>query len=145
MFQINLKGAEPVWYMWPPEKPKEEQAELLIRPYPASQAELKMRRKIDSESGISDDEKVFDLEIVKEGSENKRIFMYCLMDAKGLTDQEGNELDLSKKVILPGSGGKAKMTVKEFIFDYCFDSGLPNFVLLKARVAEAEIEEEKKS
>lgn len=140
MFSINLNNAEPTWYNWPVDAPKEKQAKLLIRPYPASQSELKMRRTSNTEDGDN-----FNMEIVKEGSENKRIFIYCLMEAKDLTDKEGNPLELDKKIIMPGGDGKVKMTVKEFIFDYCFESGMPNFVLSKAKAAEAEIEEEKKT
>ena len=139
MFSINLKGAEPEWYGWPEGKPKEEQAQLLIRPYPMSRNKLKVRRSSDG----PDDE--FNMEIVKEGSDNKAIYMYCLMDAKGLTDQNGEKLVLNREITIEIDSYKKKMSVKEFIYDYQFHTQLPNFVLQKARIVEEEVKAEEKN
>lgn len=139
MFKINLKGAEPVEYMWPEDKPKDQQAKLTIRPFPSSRSELKMRRNAGTDDGD------FNLEIVKEGKENKDIYMYCLLKAEGLTDQEGEKLDIDAKISVPMGDGHVKMPVKEFIYDFCFDSGLPQFVLQKAKVIESEVKREEKN
>lgn len=139
MFQINLKGAEPVEYDWPEGKPKDQQAKLTIRPFPSSKSELKMRRSVDG------DKSDFNLEIIKEGKENKNIYMYCLLKADGLTDQDGKKIEIDAKITVPMGDGHVKMPVKEFIYDYCFDSGLPTFVFQKAKFIEKEEEEEKKS
>lgn len=142
MFQINLKSAEPQWYDWPEKADEEKQAKLLIRQRPASDSEMRMRR-----SRGKDESDAFDLEIVQEGSDNKKAFMYCLMDSEGLTDQEGKSINVNDKIDVPIGKDKkmVKMSVKEFIFDYLYDSGLPDFVLLKGKVARTRIEEEKKS
>ena len=142
MFQIDLTGAEPQWYSWPENADKKKQAQLLIVSYPASESEMKMRRaKNDEESNE------FNLEIVQEGSANKKAFMYCLKDSKDLTDMNDNPINVNDKIDVPiGKDGKnVKMSVKEFIFDYCQDSGLPDFVLLKGKAIRRRLEEEKKS
>lgn len=142
MFKINLKGAEPVEYAWPEGKPKDQQAKLTIRPFPVSNSEVKMRKNVGKDDKDGGD---FNLEFIKEGKENKDIYLYCLLKAEGLTDQEGEKLDIEAKISVPMGDGNVKMSVKEFIYDYCFDSGLPGFVLKKSRMIEEEVEEEKKS
>lgn len=139
MFQINLKGAEPQWYSWPPEKPKDEQAQLLIRPYPSSRNELIARGR---REGSNED---LLLEIVKSGKENKDIFIYCLLDAKGLCDQKGTDLKLEKKITIKTGTEEKVMTIKEYIYEYQSESGLPSFVLLKAKAIIDEVKEEEKN
>lgn len=142
MFHINLKGAEPIWYSWPEDKPEKEQTKLLIRPYPSSRTELKVRRSARMH-GDADNE--WNLEIVKSGQENKEIFLYCLMDAKGLVDENDVELKINKEITVKVGDFSKKMKIKEYIFDYLFDSGLPSFVLSKVLSIEKEVNREEKN
>lgn len=136
MFQINMKGAEPQWYGWPEDASKEKQAKLKIRPYPSSRSETIVRRTPDNEKNI---------EVVFRAKDRKEIYMFCLMEIKDLTDENGHPLKLTDTVRIPADSGFQKMPVKEFIFEYQQHTGLPAYIIEKGNVVVEEIEEEEKN
>ena len=122
MFQINLNGASPQWYCFP-EGTNEKTCDcrLKIRRYPTSKSKTVVRRA---------DKDTF--EILYSGEDRKEAFLFALIDAEDLQDADGKSIKLNWKI-------------KEYLYDYEFDSGIPTFVLKKAGIMIEEVQNEEKN
>lgn len=123
MIILDLTGVEPKEYQFP-ENSIEGQptATLTIQPYPNSMSSSIIRASVGGGT-----------EFVMTGGENKRIFTYCLVSAKGFCDRNGKEIPMTEE-------NKSRI----FDYEHIFQTGLPAFVLEKSRaLATAKAEQEK--
>ena len=138
MLKLDLKSGEPRWFKFPEKvKENEEQCSLLICPYPNSKGETTIRRTADEK-----------IEMVLPGSKRKEAFMDCLLDQEDMVGDDDKPLRLDMMIkVQVGKNEKAQreLTLKEFIYDYQMETGIPRFVLEKAGVVAEETEEEEKN
>jgi len=125
MINLNMDYADPQWFTFP-ENAKEDEphCKLLIRAYPESMSEMTIRKN--DATGQ---------EFAIKGIDRKKRFIYCLVDAEGI----GNSS--TKKELKIKDNDK----IKEYIFDYCQDTGIPSFVELKGWIKKKEEEEIEKN
>lgn len=104
--KLNLELIKEKWYDLKGENG--EDFSLKIRPYPASKQNMVMRRSEDQDK----------TEFIVVGEDQKKMFCYCLTDAKGLKDGNDNPLALTEQI-------------KGFIYDNeeILQTGIKNFVL----------------
>lgn len=135
MFKIDLNGATPQWHDFPENSTdKNCNCRLKIQRYPASKSQMVVRRT---------EEQTFD--VVISGLEKRDAFCECLIAAEDLQDLNGKPIDLNEKITVISKLGDKKITIKQYIYDYEFESGIPVFVLKKAGLLKMEVEGEEKN
>ena len=95
--KINTKSDKGIWFDYP----EDEEVKFLIRPYPMSQLNLELS---EVEAGLNE-------------------LQYCLVDWKGMYDEEGKPLECNKdnKTYIFDYYLKVRAFVKEKITELMFD------------------------